>query len=151
VSHHLNPLRMDHLKIYTSFNNELLGITILPLHEMHDNGPSSLPTLMHPRRIGILSSQQPRMPFLRGCIKVGGEGDTLPCISWSEKMITPSNSYMDEVNILKWSILKGLRWCDTHYYLGGAIIIGVHPSWRILWINRGPLVFQVGQQWHTFP
>ena len=31
-------------------------------------------------------------------------------------MITPSNSCMDEVTILKGSILRELGWCDTHYY-----------------------------------
>jgi hypothetical protein len=35
--------------------------------------------------------------------EVEGKGDTL----------TPSNSYVDEVNILKESILRRLRWCDT--------------------------------------
>jgi hypothetical protein len=87
--------------------HESLGVTILPLHGMYDKVSPSPPTLMNPRRIAIPTSQEPRMAILQGCIKVGGDGDTLSYMSWNEKIITPSNSCMDEVSNLKGSILKG--------------------------------------------
>jgi hypothetical protein len=37
VAHHLNPLKLDFLKIFNSSMYELLGVTILSLHGMYDN------------------------------------------------------------------------------------------------------------------
>jgi hypothetical protein len=56
VLHHLNPLRMDPLRIFTSSIHELLGVTILLLHGIYDNVSSFPPTSMHPCRIGIFGS-----------------------------------------------------------------------------------------------
>jgi hypothetical protein len=36
VSYHLNPLRMDPLRMFTSSIHELLGVTIFPLHGIYD-------------------------------------------------------------------------------------------------------------------
>ena len=47
------------------------------------------------------------------CIEVGREGDKLSYILWNGKMVTPTNSYMDEVIIFKESIFTGTRWCDN--------------------------------------
>jgi hypothetical protein len=55
------------------------------------------------------------MAILRGCIKVGREGDTSSCIPLSERMVALSNLYMDEVTKLRGTILRGLEWCNTHY------------------------------------
>jgi hypothetical protein len=51
MSHHLNPLRMDVLRIFTSSMHELVGVTILLLHGMYDDVPPSLPTSMHSLKI----------------------------------------------------------------------------------------------------
>jgi hypothetical protein len=48
VSHYLNPLRMDPLRLLTSSMHELLGVPILLLHEMYDEVSPSLPISMHP-------------------------------------------------------------------------------------------------------
>jgi hypothetical protein len=56
--------------------HELLGVTILPLHGMYDEVSPSPLTSMHTRKIVIPGSWKGRMAILRGCIEVGGEGDT---------------------------------------------------------------------------
>jgi hypothetical protein len=67
---------MDSLRMFTSSMHELLGITILPLHGIYDEVSPSPPTSMHPQRIAIPSSWEGGMAILRGCMEVGGEGDT---------------------------------------------------------------------------
>jgi hypothetical protein len=61
--------------------HEWLGVIILPLHGMYDDVSLSPPTLMHSLGIDI------------------GKVGTSLYIPWSGRMVTPSNSYMDEVNI----------------------------------------------------
>jgi hypothetical protein len=74
---------------------------------MYDDIPPSPPTLMHFGRIGIPPFQELRIP-----IKVGREDYTNV-----HTMVTPSNSCMDEVNILRESILRGLKLCAIHKYM----------------------------------
>jgi hypothetical protein len=102
---------MDPMRTFTSSMHELLGVTILPLHGLYDKVSPSPPTSMHPRRIAIPTSQEPRMAILQECIEVGKEDDTSSCIPGSRRMVTLSNLCMNEVNVLK---VRGLRWCDTH-------------------------------------
>jgi hypothetical protein len=56
------------------------------------------------------------MAIFQECIEVGGEDHTLSCIPLSGRMVTLSNLCMDEVTKLRGTILKGLEWCDTHYF-----------------------------------
>jgi hypothetical protein len=79
--HHLNPLRMDSLRFFTSSMHKLLQVAALPLHEMYDNVSSSPPTSMHSQRIGITPSQELGMPILQECFEVKGERDMLSYIS----------------------------------------------------------------------
>jgi hypothetical protein len=106
---------MDPLRLLTSSMHELLGVIIFSFHDMYDKVSPSPPTLMHPWRIAILGSWEVGMAILRGFIKVGGEGDTLSYIPWSGRIVTPSDSCMDEVNNLRGSILRGYSLCDTHF------------------------------------
>jgi hypothetical protein len=76
MSHYSNPLRMVPLSLVTSSMHQLLEVTILLLHGMHDEVSPSPPTSMHPRRIAIPTSQELGMAILRGYIEVGGESDT---------------------------------------------------------------------------
>jgi hypothetical protein len=80
MSYYPNPLKMVPLSLITSSMHQLLGVTIFPLHGMHDEMSPSLPTSMHPRRIVIPTSQELGMAILQECIEVGGEGDTSLCI-----------------------------------------------------------------------
>jgi hypothetical protein len=114
-THHLNPLRMDSLRIFTSSMYELLATTIFPLYEIYHVVWPSPPTSMHSWRIciHIPNSWKGEMPIFWKCIEVGGGGDTSSYIPWSGKMVAVGNTCMDELNILKVSILKGLKWCDT--------------------------------------
>jgi hypothetical protein len=58
-------------------------------------------------------------------LEVEGEGDTLSYIPWSGRMVIPNNSCTNEINLLKESIVKGLRWCDTFYSLIPTTILKV--------------------------
>jgi hypothetical protein len=103
---------MDTLRIFSSSMHVLPTATIFPLHGMYDDVSPPPPTSMHFQKIGISPFQELGMwiHILQECIEVGGEGHTTWYISYSGKMVVANNSYMDEVNILKESILRGLRW-----------------------------------------
>jgi hypothetical protein len=70
-------MRMDSLRIFTSFIHELLGVTILPLHGKQDNVSPSFPTSMHSWRTDIRDYGEGGMSVLQECIEVGRKGDTL--------------------------------------------------------------------------
>jgi hypothetical protein len=59
VLHHLNPFRMDSLRICTPSMHDLLEVSIVPLHEIYDDESLSLLTSMHSWRIDIPLSQEP--------------------------------------------------------------------------------------------